>query len=343
MISNRPFGLRWRSNVWTDRDGRAVAAVLAALVGMAAVGVAPPVAAQEYPSRTIKIISTVSAGGTLDIFARAFAEELRKRWGQPAIVDPRPGGNFTIAGRACASAPPDGYTLCMMTGEPVIYNEFLFKKLGYDPRKDFVPVSNLFFNTMALVVNASLGVKGLDELAALAKAKPKTLSYFAPRVPEQAFFDRFNEQHGIDIVRVPFRGAGEAVNLMLSGDVPVAFFGSSSFMPHVRQGTMVPLAVDGSSSLYPKTPTLEQLGYRNHHGRMWLGLFVPADTPQPIVEKLHKVTVEILAEPAFRQRNLLDRGMEVIGNTPDEFAHYLEIDRAQTYEMIKKAGLLASQ
>jgi tripartite-type tricarboxylate transporter receptor subunit TctC len=315
------------------------ARLMSVAMGAAAMATPAPVPAQDYPSQTIKIISSVSAGGTLDIFARAFADELHKRWGQPAIVDPRPGGNFTIAGRACASAAPDGYTVCMVTGDILVYNEFLIPKLPYEPRKDFAPVTNFFFNTMALVVNASLGVKNLDELAALAKAKPKTMSYLAPRVPEQVFFDRFNEERGTDFVRVPFRGAGEAINMMLTGTVPAGFFGSSSFAPYVRQGTMVPLAVDGPSHLFPDTPTLQQLGYRGRPSRMWLGLVVPAGTPPPIVDKLYKVSKDMLDDPSFRQKHLLDRGMEVVGNTPEEFARYLEADRTATYELIKEAGL----
>jgi N-methylhydantoinase B len=311
----------------------------ALVVIAAAVGAASRAWAQDYPSQTIKVISSVSAGGTLDIFARAFADELQKRWGQPAIVDPRPGGNFTIAGRACASAPPDGYTVCVLTNETVVYSEFLNAKLPYDPRKDFVPVTNFFFNTMALVVNASLGVKNIDELAAIARAKPRTLSYLAPRVPEQVFFDRFNQQRGTDLVRIPFRGAGEAINMMLTGTVPIGFFGSSSFTPYVRQGTMVPLAVDGPSYLFPNTPTLEQLGHSGRHTRMWLGLLVPDGTPRPIIDKLNKVSTEMLNDPYFRQKHLLDRGMEPVGNTPQEFARFLEADRIATRALVKEAGL----
>jgi tripartite-type tricarboxylate transporter receptor subunit TctC len=309
------------------------------LVAAACAAMTSPASAQDYPSQTIKIISTVTAGGGLDIFARAYAEELQKRLGQPVIVDPRPGGNFTVAGRACATAPPDGYTICMMTGDPMVFNEFLFAKLPYDPRKDFAPVSMLFFNTMALVVNASLGAKTVDELAAAAKAKPKTMSYIAPRVPEQVFFDHLNDQYGVDFVRVPFRGAGEAVNLMLSDTVSAGFFGSSTFLPYVQAGTMVPLAADGPASLFPKTPTLDQIGYKGKHARMWVGLVVPAGTPQSIIDKLHKASVDIVNDPSFRQKQMLDRGLEPLANTPQEFERYLEQDRIATKDIVKEAGL----
>lgn len=175
-------------------------------------------AAADYPSRPIRAIINVTAGGTADVFARTLGEELHRRIGQPLIIDPRPGGGFIVAGRACAEAEPDGYTVCILSGETLVYNEFLFKKLPYDPRKDFAPITNFFFNTQALVVSAALGA----ELAALAKAKPGTLAYVAPSIPLGLFFDRFNRQNGTDLVRIPFKGGGEAVSGILSGTTPIA-------------------------------------------------------------------------------------------------------------------------
>jgi tripartite-type tricarboxylate transporter receptor subunit TctC len=133
--------------------------ILGACLFIAALAGATPLAAQTYPSRPIKVILNVGPGGTGDIFIRTIGEELHKRWGQPIVVENRPGGGFIVAGRACAEAPPDGYTICVLTGETLVYNQFLYKKLPYDPEKDFVPITNFFFNTQALVVNASLGVK----------------------------------------------------------------------------------------------------------------------------------------------------------------------------------------
>jgi tripartite-type tricarboxylate transporter receptor subunit TctC len=193
------------------------------VVAFLAIGSPSIAAAQDYPTRPIRTITSVGAGGTGDIFIRALGQELHRRLGQPLIVEPRTGGNFTIAGRVCAEAAPDGYTICMLTGETLNYNRFLFKQIPYDPDKDFVPITNLFFNTQALVVSAEFGVTTLDELAALAKAKPKTLSYFAPSIPLQLFMENFNKERGTDLVRVPFRGGGEATAGILSGTTPVAF------------------------------------------------------------------------------------------------------------------------
>jgi tripartite-type tricarboxylate transporter receptor subunit TctC len=294
-------------------------------------------AAADYPSRPIRAIINVTAGGTADVFARTLGEELHRRIGQPLIIDPRPGGGFIVAGRACAEAEPDGYTVCILSGETLVYNEFLFKKLPYDPRKDFAPITNFFFNTQALVVSAALGA----ELAALAKAKPGTLAYVAPSIPLGLFFDRFNRQNGTDLVRIPFKGGGEAVSGILSGTTPIAFFGLANFIEHLRGGTLAGLAVDGAarSPLFPDIPTLRELGYTDEITRQYFGLVAPAATPAPIIVRLHDAIVGIMNEPEFRQRNLIDRGLEPIGDTPDAFARFLAQDRVLSERVVKEAGL----
>ncbi len=160
------------------------------------------------------------------------------------MVEPRPGGNFTLGARGCAEAPNDGYTICMLNNEALAYNEFLYKKIPYNPAKDFAPITNLLFITTALVVNSSLQVKTLDELAALAKARPKTLAFVAPSMHQRLFFDRFNKERGIDLVGIPFKGGGDAVTGILSGATPVGFFGLASFLPHLRDGKMTAMGVD---------------------------------------------------------------------------------------------------
>ena len=149
--------------------------IIAAVAALLALCVSAP--AQDYPTRPVRIFIPLAAGGGGDVFTRALADELQKAWGQPVLVENRPGGGQNVGARACAEAPPDGYMICVLSTEAMIYNQFSFKYLGYDPEKDFVPIINLFFNTLAFVVNASLNVTTIQELAALAKAKPGTLSY----------------------------------------------------------------------------------------------------------------------------------------------------------------------
>ena len=170
------LGPRLRGDERWIGHASALTVIFAALAAFAT----SPAQAQDYPNKPVRAIVAVGAGGTGDVFARVLGEQLHKRWGQPLIIENRPGAQSNIGARACAEAPPDGYTLCIMPGEPLAYNQHLFKKLPFDPVKDFQPITNLFFNSQALVVNAKLGVKTVDELVALSKAKAGTLSYTAP-------------------------------------------------------------------------------------------------------------------------------------------------------------------
>ena len=200
--------------------------------------VVAPALAQDYPKRPVKAIVAVGAGGTGDVFTRVLGDELAKRWGQPLVIENRVGAQSNIGARACAEAPPDGYTLCVLPGEPLAYNQHLFKKLPFDPAKDFEPITNLFFNFQALVVNANLNVKTVDELVALSKAKAGTLSYTAPSLPLTLYLEKLKRERGADWVGIPFKGGGETTNAILSGSTPIAFLGLQNFISHLRAGTM---------------------------------------------------------------------------------------------------------
>lgn len=300
-----------------------------------------PSPAQNYPTRPIRVITVNGPGGTADIFLRALGQELQKRIGQPLVVEPRPGGNFMLGSRACAEAPTDGYTICMLNNEALAYNQFLFKKIPYDPAKDFAPITNLIFFTTALVVNSSLHVKSLDGLITLAKAKPKTLAFVAPSMHQRLFFERINKGHGIDLVGVPFKGGGEAVAGILSGSTPVAFFGLASFLPYLRDGTMTALAVDSDerSPLVPDVPTLAELGYRENLSRVYYGLVAPAGVAKSIIDHLQVEVATVMADPEFRRKLLLDRALEPVADTPEQFARFLEKDRSISAKDVKDAGL----
>jgi tripartite-type tricarboxylate transporter receptor subunit TctC len=307
-----------------------------------ALALAPrPAATQDYPARPVRAIVAVGAGGTGDIFTRVLGEELHRRWGQPLVVENRPGGASNIGARACADAPPDGYTICIMPGEPLAYNQFLYKKLTFDPAKDFEPVINLFFNTQALVVNSALKVKTVDELVALSKAKAGTLSYTAPSLPLALYLEKLKRERGADWVAIPFRGGGDTTNAVLSGSTPIAFLGMQNFISHLQSGTMNGLAVDGMqrSPLFPDIPTLAELGYRGNLTRVYFGLVVPAGTPRPIVDKIRADVARVGSEDAFRKKQFIDRALEPVLNTPEEFARFLVEDRATSERVVKEAGL----
>ena len=322
------------SRKWSLRIGAALLSLL-----FSGVLLQTQTAAQNYPTRTVKLIENVGPGGTVDIFLRALAIELQKRMGQPFIIDPRPGGNFMLAGRACAEAPPDGYTLCAVSGETLVYASFLYKNVGYDTKRDLVPVTNLFFNTQVLVAHESLGIKSLNELPAAAKAKP--LAFVTPAVAQRLFIQRFNKEHGIDIVNVPFRGGGEALTAILNGSTQIAFFGGANFAPLISEGKLVGLAVDGQkrSPLFPQVPTLIELGYTERLNRNYFGIVAPSATPKPLIAQINRAIVEILETPEFRQKHLIDRALEPIGDSPEEFARFLEADREEFRKVTTEARI----
>jgi tripartite-type tricarboxylate transporter receptor subunit TctC len=298
-------------------------------------------AAEPWPQRNVRFIVTLPPGSGVDLGARLFAERLSAKWGQPVVVENRPGGASNIGARACAEAPPDGYTICIMPGEPLAYNQFLFRKLAFDPAKDFAPIVNLFFNIQALVINSALKVKTVDELVALSKAKAGTFSYTAPSLPLALYLEKLKRERGADWVAIPFRGGGETANAVLSGSTPIAFLGLQNFISHLQSGTMTGLAVDSAerSPLFPDIPTLAELGYRGNLTRVYFGLVAPAGTPKQIIDKIHDDVVRVAGDPAFRKKQLTDRALEPILNTPEEFARFLVADRIVSKRVVDEAGL----
>ena len=296
--------------------------------------------AQDYPTRPIRVIASSSAGGTSDIFMRALGDELQKSLGQPVVVENRPGGAFNIGARACAEAAPDGYTICIIPGEPIVFNRFLFKTLGFDPTA-FEPVTQLFLITQALVVGEGLKVKTLPELAALSKSKPGTLSYSTAAVPLGVLIERLKKDFAIDMVRVPFRGGGEAVNALLSGTTPVGFYGISNVRSQLEAGTVVGLMVDSDrrSPLFPDIPTIPEATGKSFDVRSYFGLLAPAGTPKPIVARLQAAVARVMTEPDFRRRHLIERGLEPVASTPDAFASFIKSDRILAEQIVKEAGL----
>jgi tripartite-type tricarboxylate transporter receptor subunit TctC len=314
---------------------------LGALAALSLLAGAATGQAQDYPARPIRAIVGAAAGGGSDVFLRVLGEELYKRLGQPIIVENRPGGAFNIAARACSEAPPDGYTLCMLPNDPLVYNQFLFKNLQFDPENGFTPITKLFHLTHVLVVNPSLNVKTIPELIALAKQKPATLSYGTFPLPLALYLEKLKRENGIDWVRVPFRGGGEMANAVLSGSTPIAFLGMSNVMPQLQGGLMTPLAIDGDarSPLFPDVPTLTETGHHDKPLRSWFGLFAPAGTPEAIVRKLATAVTRIVDDPGFRQRNLVSLGLEPAVNEPGDFARSIRQERPLAQNIVKEAGL----
>ncbi|MGH7247112.1 MAG: Bug family tripartite tricarboxylate transporter substrate binding protein, partial [Pseudomonadota bacterium] len=195
--------------------------------------------AQAFPSRPIRAIASQGPGGLSDLFMRALAEGIGAEHLGTIVVEDRVGAAGTIGARACADSAPDGYTICILPGEAIVINPIIHPNSGFDPAKSLVPITRTYYLTQVFAVNASLHVKSFAELAALARAKPKTLNYMAPSLSKVAFMEQFNKKNGTDLVRVPFKGGGDAVNSMLTGTTQIAIFGIGNLLPFLRDGRIV--------------------------------------------------------------------------------------------------------
>ncbi len=315
-----------------------------AAIGILSLGLAvlaTAAAAQDYPNRPIRGFTTSSAGGISDIFLRALGDELGKRWGQSFVVENRPGGAQNNGTRACSEAPPDGYTICIINADPLVYNQFLIKNMPFNPETAVQPVTGLFHLIQNMVVNSDVKVKTVDELVAASKAKPKTMSYMTASMPMQIYMDWMVKEKGADWVRVPFRGGGQAVNAVLGGSTPIALIGEANFLSAIQSGRVTPLVMINNvkSPFFPNVPTLEETGYKGPPSRSWYGIFVPPGTPRPIIDKLNKEIHSIVSQADFREKHLSQRSLVPFLNSPEEFDKVIRADRAAAAKMMKEAGI----
>jgi tripartite-type tricarboxylate transporter receptor subunit TctC len=301
---------------------------------------AMPAAAEDYPTRPIRAIVPQGPGGLSDVFTRALAEELGPALGQTIVVENKVGAAGSIGAKACADSAPDGYTICILNNESMAVNPWI-NTVKFDPRKDVTPITRLFNLQQVFAVNASLNVKSFDQLATLTKSKPKTMTYLAPSLAKVAFMERFNKQHGIDFVRVPFKGGGDAVNSMLGGVTPVAIFGIGNLIQFIRNEKIVGLAVDGDerSPLAPNIPTFKQSGFTLDVWSSAYSLLAPAGTPKPIVERINKAVVKIGSNPEFQKRFMIARGLTPVFDTPEHFAKVIEAEIVIGHDVVKASGL----
>ena len=299
-----------------------------------------PAAAQDYPTRPIRAIASQGPGGLSDLFMRALGEQMVPLLGTSLVVEDRVGAEGTVGAKACADAAPDGYTICILPGETIVINP-LIQPSDFDPAKSLVPVARPYYLTQVFAVNASLGIKSFAELAALIKSKPKTFNYMAAALSKVAFMEEFNRKNGTDVVRVPFKGGGDAVNSMLNGTAQIAIFGIGNLVSFIRDGKIMGLAIDGDtrSPLAPEIPTFKEVGYTDHIAATFFGIFAPAGTPQPIVDKLNAAIVKAESNPEFQQKFLINRGLSPVLISAEQFAKELPADRAEGLAVVKASGL----
>lgn len=296
--------------------------------------------ADDYPSKPIHVLTTSSAGGISDIFMRVLGEELHKSLGQPIIIENRPGGQGNIATRACTEAAPDGYTICIINADPLIYNQFLFKNLPFNPEK-LTPIINLFHLIQVLVINSDLKATTVDQLVAVSREKPGTLSYLTASIPCVVYMDSLKKDKGADWVRVPFKGGGEATNAILGGSTPIGLLGLGNVIGHIRGGKMTALALVNNirTPLLPEVPTLADLGYKGAPSQTWYGLFAPAGTPKPVIDKIAGEVKRVFSDKSFVEKYVINRGQVPAINTPEEFAAEIKADRAGAEQVVKASGL----
>jgi tripartite-type tricarboxylate transporter receptor subunit TctC len=312
-----------------------------ALVTVALLAPISPAVAQDYPNRPIRAIASQGPGGLSDIWMRAVADQMGAEIGGTIVVEDRVGAAGTIGARACGESPPDGYTICIIPVEAIAINPIINPVAGWDPKKSLTPITKAFYLTQVFAVNASLGAKNFDQLIALTKAKPKTMSYMAPSLSKVAFMEGINKKNGVDFIRVPFKGGGDAVNSMMTGTTPIAIFGIGNLIQFIRNGKILGFAVDGDkrSPLAPDIPTFREVGYKEHLMATFFGIYAPTGTPKPIIDKLNKAIVKVASDPEFQKRNMVARGLAPVLNSPEQFAKELEADRAEALAVVKASGL----
>lgn len=294
-----------------------------------------------YPSKPIKIIVGSTPGGGPDIMARAIGQKLNEALGQPVIIDNRPGAGGIIGSEIAAKSPPDGYTLMMANAGSHAVNVSLYPKLGYDPVRDFTPVSLVSTAPNVLIVHPSLPAKNVRELIALAKTRPGDLSFGSGGNGSTAHLsgELFRALAGLNLVHVPFRGAPAAVLGVSSGQVALAFPNLPPALPAMRSGKARALGVTTSarSSSAPEVPTIGESGLPGYEATAWYGVLAPAGTSRDIVMKLNAEIVKSLRSDEMKQRIALDGG-DVVGSTPEVFGEVIRNDIAKWAKVVKLSG-----
>jgi tripartite-type tricarboxylate transporter receptor subunit TctC len=301
--------------------------------------------AQQYPSRTVRIVIAYPPGGGIDVLGRQIAERLGREWGQSVVVENRPGGSTIPATELAAKAPADGHTILLTTDSTFSINPHLFARLPYDPAKDFVPVTQLILLQQMLVVHPSVPANTLPELIALARAKPGTLNYASYGSGSQPHLaaEMLKAKAGIDIVHIPYKGISLAVPAVMAREVEMTFSGIATGRPQLQAGRIRAVAIGGAkrSPLVPDVPTFAEVGYPEVETHAWFGLFVPAGTPRAAVDRIYGDVAAILKEPAFREREIVSKGYDLVASTPDEFAAYLIRDRESRGRAVRVSGAKA--
>ena len=302
-----------------------------------------PSAAQDFPTRPVRFIVPYAAGGSGDLLARLLGNKLAAIWGQQVVVDNRAGGGGLIGTEFAARSDPDGYTLYLATDGPLTVAASLYKRVPYDWKRDFAPVSMLAMGYQVLIVRASLPARNLQELIALAREKPGELNYASIGIGSAPHLgaELFKSVAKVDVTHVPYRGSSaQAISALLAGDVAMFLVGTSTAVSHIQSGALRGLAVTAGKRVdgLPDVPTFAEAGLPGVDVSLWFAVLAPSGTPTPIVKKLNADIAQVVADPDFRQA-LAVRGFDAVSSSPEELAQFLAKDYVKFRDLIQKLGL----
>ena len=312
-----------------------------ACAALIAAGAGTAFAQAGFPSKPVRVIVPTSAGGGTDIIARIVAPELSKRLGQQVVIDNRPGAGTMIGIELAAKSPPDGYALLLVPATLAI-NSALYRKVPYDPQRDFAPITQAVSSASIIVVHPSVPVKTLKELIAFARARPGQLNYASagtgtyPHMTMELLLSTAQ----LKMVHIPYKGTAPAMIDMLAGQVSTMAATVLTGMPHIRSGRLRPLGITSSarSGVAPEIPTIAEAGLPGYESVQWYGMLAPAKTPREIVTRLHAEATAVLKQPDVKARLAAD-GADTVGSSPDEFARYIQSELVKWAKVARDAGL----
>jgi tripartite-type tricarboxylate transporter receptor subunit TctC len=314
-------------------------AVIALLITAPAHAQSP---AASYPAKPIRMLSPFAAGGSTDTLARAIGQRMTETWGQPVIVENRPGAGGQLAADFLAKAPPDGYIMLLTSVSAHAIGPAMSSKLPYDPVRDFAAVSQVASGHNVLVVHPSLPARSVRELVALAKARPGQITFSSGGAGTTTHMaaELFKTMTHTDMLHVPYKGGAPASLAVLSGEVSVLFGSIATVLPHIKSGRERVLAVTGTqrAAALPDVPTVSEAGVPGYEMNSWYGVLAPAATPQDIVNKAGTEIARIVKLPQVRER-LSHEGLEPAGTTPQAFAAYIKVEVAKWAKVARSAGI----
>jgi len=309
-------------------------------------GTGNALAQTTYPDQTIRILVGFTPGVAPDITSRVLGEKLTEVWGKPVVVENVTGAGGNLAVERVAKAAPDGYTLVMGGNSALVISPSLLARLPYDPMKDFAYITQVFTVANILVVRNDVPAKTIQELVALAKAQPNYLiaGHAGIGTSQHLSGELFKVMAGVELQQVPYRGSTAVIPDLLAGQLNIFFGNITNLLPLIRDGKVRAFGITSRkrSPLIPELPTIEELGFPGFEATAWFGLMAPAGTPQPIIDKLHKETVRILALPDVKAK-LEGLGVQLVGSTPAELAELIKTETPAWAKVIKQAGIKVSE